>query len=148
MGLETEIERPAVLNQGLMICAGVAAVGFIASFFTSSMVKSHLTAQGLPPETVAAAAGGGMTMVMAVIGLALNLLCLYFIAKGKNVARIIWLVLVVLGVLGAVMSLFMFFGVSAVLALFILALQLGTLVGTVMMWLQPSSDWFRQMQDV
>ena len=147
MGLETAIERPAVLNKGLMICAGVAVIGFIASFFTTSMMKTYLSAQGMPPEAVAAA-GGGMTMVMTVIGLALNLLCLFFIAKGKNVARIIWLVLVVLGVLGAVMSLFMFFGVSAVLALFILALQLGTLAGTVMMWLQPSSDWFKEMQEI
>ena len=147
MGLDTEIARPAVLNKGLMICAGVAAVGFIASFFTTSMVKSHLAAQGMPPEVVAAA-GGGMTMVMAFIGLALNLLCLYFIAKGKNVARIIWLVLVVLSVLSVLISVAMIFQISVVLALLMLVFQLATLAGTVMMWLKPSSDWFKQMQEI
>ncbi len=147
MGLDTEIARPAVLNKGLMICAGVAAVGFIASFFTTSMTKSYLAAQGMPPEAIAAASGG-MTMVMAFIGMALNLLCLYFIAKGKNVARIIWLVLVVLGVLSVLISVAMVFKVSMVLGLFMLVFQLATLAGTVMMWLQPSSDWFKQMQEI
>ena len=147
MGLETAIERPAVLNKGLMICAGVAVIGFIASFFTTSMMKTYLSAQGMPPEAVAAA-GGGMTMVMTVIGLALNLLCLYFIAKGKNVARIIWLVLIVLGLLSVLISVPMFFKISVVMALLLLVLQLASLAGTVMMWLQPSSDWFKQMQDV
>ena len=147
MGLETAIERPAVLNKGLMICAGVAVIGFIASFFTTSMMKTYLSAQGMPPEAVAAA-GGGMTMVMTVIGLALNLLCLFFIAKGKNVARIIWLVLVVLGLLSVLISVAMFFKISVVLALLMLVFQLATLAGTVMMWLQPSSDWFKQMQEI
>ena len=147
MGLETAIERPAVLNKGLMICAGVAVIGFIASFFTTSMMKTYLSAQGMPPEAVAAA-GGGMTMVMTVIGLALNLLCLYFIAKGKNVARIIWLVLIVLGLLSVLISVPMFFKISVVMALLLLVLQLASLAGTVMMWLQPSSDWFKQMQEI
>ena len=146
MGLETAIERPAVLNKGLMICAGAAAIGFLSSFFTKGITNDYMVAQGLPAEAVAAS--GGMTNVMVFVALALNLLCLFFIAKGKNVARIIWLVLMVLGVLGALMSLFLFFKISAVLALFILVLQFASLAGTVMMWLQPSSDWFKQMQEI
>ena len=146
MGLETAIERPAVLNKGLMICAGAAAIGFLSSFFTKGITNDYMVAQGLPAEAVAAS--GGMTNVMVFVALALNLLCLFFIAKGKNVARIIWLVLVVLSVLSVLISVAMIFQISVVLALLMLVFQLATLAGTVMMWLQPSSDWFKQMQEI
>ena len=77
MGLETAIERPAVLNKGLMICAGAAAIGFLSSFFTKGITNDYMVAQGLPAEAVAAS--GGMTNVMVFVALALNLLCgLYF----------------------------------------------------------------------
>ena len=147
MALDTDIERPAVLNQGVLICAAVGVVGFIASFFTTRMTQNYLTAQGMPADVVAAS-GSGMTVVMAVVGLALNLLCLYFIAKGKNVARIIWLVLVVLGLISVLLAMGLFFKISVMLGLFALVSQLANLVGTVMMWLPASSDWFKEMKAV
>ena len=147
MALETEIERPAVLNLGLMLCAGAAAVGTVSTFFTTGLTKTYLAEQGLPPEVVAQAASGSTT-VIAFISLFFTLLCLFFIAKGKNVARIIWLVLVVLGLLGLQMSAGLVFKMSMLLGLFSLVLQLANLAGTVTMWLKPSSDWFKAMQDL
>ena len=142
--IETSIPRPASLNKGLMITIVLAAVGYLNSFFAQSSMKEVMLRQGLPPEAVAQS--GGMGVGMLIFSLLITGTLLFYIAKGFNVARVIWTVLGVLGVLMSVFSIGLLFSVSTFVGLLAVVGMVGNLIGIVFMWMRDSSQWFAQMK--
>jgi hypothetical protein len=112
----------------------------VLSLATTVLTWSDLSAQ-MAATPGAAMLGGNFLFGTIVVGLIINLLFWYFIAKrGSNVARIIWTVFFVIGILGVVA---MFFQPTAttmkIVPLISFALQA---VATFLLYRPDAKPWF------
>ena len=142
--IDTAIPRPANLNKGLLITAAIAVLSLLVGIFSKSAMQEMMLKQGVPADMVAQS--GGSTFAVIGFSLVITGTVLFFIAKGYKVARVIWTVLGVLGMLSGLMGISLLFQVSTVLGLLSLLSNVGYIVGIVFMWLGDSSAWFKQMK--
>lgn len=78
-------------------------------------------------------------------GIVLTLVLMYFIARGSNVARWIWVVMAVIGFLNAYSALKTAFVISPVYGALATISQLLALAGTILLFVPASNRWMREV---
>jgi Na+-transporting NADH:ubiquinone oxidoreductase subunit NqrE len=110
-----------------------------------SLVNSALTWSSLSEQMAAtpgaATLGGNFLIGTMAVGIVINLLLWYFIARrGSNVARIIWTVLFAIGIFGVIAMFFQPTSLSLkIVPLISFALQ-G--IGIFLLWRPDAKPWF------
>ena len=114
------------------------ALGLVGYFVNYDAAMAQLEAD---PGTAALGMGGGFMIGSYLVGLAINLLLWYFTARrGSNVARWIFTVLMGIGLVFSIPSLFVM-GLSLITVTTIVGLLI-TLVLIVLLFRPDSSAWF------
>ncbi|MDM5180598.1 hypothetical protein PO883_25790 [Massilia sp. DJPM01] len=129
--------RPVAATLGLALCVAASLAGMVLSVIYMPEV--------LAAQSVSLASGLMTNFVYAslVIGTLIMLLLMYFIARASNVARWIWLVLVVIGFINSLNAFKTAFVVSTLYGSLSLTSQFIVLAGTVLLFVPASNRWLR-----
>jgi len=134
----TEPPRPAQVTRSLQLFWTAIGIGFI------SAILNYLLAD---TPGMSKAALIGTTLITWAIGFLIMWWILSSIGKGKNWARIVQLVLFILGILGMLMVFAMPQQVSGIIWV-LYAVQMSLNVwGMILLFSGPANAWFREMKD-
>ncbi|MCQ1945780.1 hypothetical protein [Arthrobacter sp. zg-Y1116] len=139
--------REVIIGSWLIIAAGVLSL--INNIITSFSLPSIMTSQeqeafaetGLDEEGVSSFLIS-FGIVVALIGFAIYLLIALFVRRGKNWARILGTVFAAFSLIGILTMLGAYF--TSPLSLISLASSLLGIAGIVMLYLRPSTPYFRK----
>ncbi|MEZ5646690.1 MAG: hypothetical protein R3E99_16305 [Burkholderiaceae bacterium] len=132
--METEnIEKPSQINTAVNLLWASLAIGFVKSI----MDMQHLGSQASPAFT-----NFILISVIAVVAL-----LIVFTSKGKNWARITFLVLFILGSLPSIPLVLAEFTRSPVLGAFSLVQIVLQVVALYMVFTRPGAAWFKKQEN-
>ena len=95
-------------------------------------------------EASMASARPSMFIIFCV--LAVMWLVIYMIGKGRNWARITYLILFIIGLRVSVVPLWAVLGANPIPGLLVIAQLVIQIIALVFLFQKPSSDWFREMK--
>lgn len=130
--------RPRSISQALALFLFNVVLGLVLTLvYLPDMLATQnvLMGEGIMKNL----AYGGLVFGMAVV-----LLLVYFIARGSNVARWIWLAMAVLGFLNAYTAVKTAFVVSPLYGTLATLSQLAALIGTILLFVPASNRWMRE----
>ena len=97
-------------------------------------------------STQAEVASPAFVMFIAFFGLVIMWLFIFMIGKGRNWARITFLVLFIVGTPLSVLPLMQSLGANPISGLLGIVQTIIQIVALVFLFQKPSSDWFREMK--
>lgn len=127
------IEKPSQINTAVNLLWASLAIGFVKSI----MDMQHLGSQASP----------AFTNFILISVIAVMVLLIVFISKGKNWARITFLVLFILGSLPSIPLVLGEFTRSPVLGAFSLVQIVLQVVALYMVFTKPGAAWFKKQEN-
>ncbi len=140
--LAVPLPRPRPVKWALWLALATSLVGVLNLFLFMPSLLAYFQAQGLPAESL----NSGILYGSALVSLGLTVLFCFFMARGNNVVRWIWMVFAAYGLLSGLGNVGMAFAISLVFGILALGLQLATLSSVVLLFLPVSSGWFKAVK--
>ena len=138
---EVQASRPGKVGQALILLYGSLGIGLLLSFISIVQIDK---AYGISGEDKLDAALA--FLLGSLIGLFLGWFFIYMIGKGRNWARITFLILFSLGVPLTVLPLLKLLQANPVIGLLQVAQTIMQLLALIFLFEKSSSEWFRRMR--
>ena len=132
--METKkVVKPSQVGTAVNLLWASLAIGFVKSL----VYMLHLDSQALPV----------ITNFIFIFVIALMVLLIVFISKGKNWARITFLVLFILGTPPSILSFLKEFARSTVLGAFGIVQIIFQTIALYLLFTKPGSGWFKKQKN-
>ena len=138
---EVQASRPGKVGQALILLYGTLGIGLLLSFISTVQIEK---AYGISGEDKLDAIF--LVLLGSSIGLFLGWFFIYMIGKGRNWARITFLILFSLGVPLTVLPLLKSLQANPVIGLIQVAQTIMQLLALIFLFEKSSSEWFRRMR--
>lgn len=134
-------QRPNTVTLAVALAIAVTVIGGINSYFFTQTSMAEFQAQGLDMES-----SGMMLVLSALAGLALMALLAFFILRGGNIARWIYTVFSVIGVLSSLLNFSIMLSIAPISGAIAIVSQLVVVGTIVLLFLPKSAQWFEQIK--